>query len=142
MRIVKIDDSNIGLLDGFIANLGESSKTFRYFNTRDVTVIKNHLATIMMTDDQGYIPYSYGHLEPFDNKIWLGICVSEDYVGKGFGKVMLNELIKIAKINKVEVISLSVDKDNISAIKLYEKNNFIRTTALNSHCFFYELKIN
>jgi GNAT superfamily N-acetyltransferase len=140
MRIIKINNNNINLLTDFISNLGESSKTFRYFNTRNVTVIENHLVTIMLTDEEGK-PYSYGHLEPFDERIWLGICVTHQYIGKGFGKVILNELIKIAKEKKVEVISLSVDKDNISAINLYEKNNFIRTNEHNSNCFFYQLII-
>jgi RimJ/RimL family protein N-acetyltransferase len=140
MRIIKIDKNSINLLNDFIANLGESSKTFRYFNTRKVSVIENHLVTIMLMDDEGKT-YSYGHLEPFNNRIWLGICVIHEYIGKGFGKLILNELIKIAKEMEIEVISLSVDKDNVNAINLYEKNSFIRTNEQNSNCYFYELKI-
>ncbi len=140
MPIIKISNANINFLKDFIKNIGDSSKTFRYFNTRNVNVIQNHMATIILTDEEGK-SLAYGHLEPFNGKIWLGICVKHDYIGMGFGKVILIELIKIAKENKLEFITLSVDKNNIKAINLYEKNNFIKTEEQNSKCYFYVLEI-
>ncbi len=141
MKIVEIDSNNIKLIDDFIVNLGSSSETFRYFNTRTVSVLQNHLATIALIGSDSEVPLAYGHLEPFNDKVWLGICVREGYLGKGFGKIILNELIKIAKVNNLRIITLSVDRDNVSAINLYKKYNFINKNMNNKNYLIYELAL-
>lgn len=49
------------------------------------------------------------------------------YKGVKYYQYLINELLKYSKkINKhVKNITLAVDKENIPAIKVYEKNNFI-----------------
>ena len=121
-KIVSVNKENIHLLVSFIDQIGVSSDTFRYFNTRTVDVINNHLVTLLILIDNQ--PVAYGHLEPENNVIWLGICVLPENAGKGFGKLMMNSLIKRAVELKIPVIDLTVDKTNVSAINLYEQFAF------------------
>ena len=133
-KIIKINKNNSHLLETFIAIAGKSLSTFRYFNQREITVIENHLCTyIIMEEDK---PVAYGHLDKEDNIIWLGIAVSETSQGKGFGKNMMNKLIDTAKELKVETIHLSVDEDNETAIKLYNKFGFLFYKSKNNIQFF------
>ena len=128
------------LLEQFIADAGTSLKSFRYFQKRPLEVIKNHLCTFLLLDEGK--PVAYGHLDVSDEAtiaancgskeeiaktektIWLGVAVVEKYLGLGLGAMMMNQLISFAKLNKVKEIKLSVDNDNIAAIKMYEKLGF------------------
>lgn len=121
-KIIKVDTSNINLLQDFINNLGGASNTFRYFEKRNIHVIKNHLLTILLECNNKVI--GYGHLDKENDKVWLGIAVLPDYKGMGYGKIIMSNLINFAKNIKLKNIYLSVDKNNTPAISLYEKFNF------------------
>lgn len=115
MRFVLINHGNIEYLNHFIDNMGSSSKYFRYYDTRDpYKVISDHVVTLLLFDG-GYI--GYGHLDREQDIVWLGICVKEGFQGRGYGKEIMKELTE----SYDDDISLTVDKDNIGAIKLYEK---------------------
>lgn len=116
-----ITSKNIELLDKFIKKC--NSKSFRYYQTRDVSVIKNHIITLILTDKIDNQIIGYGHLD-FEGKIWLGIYVVEKFRGKGYSKIIMNYLIEFAKEKEIKFIYLTVDKDNIIAKKLYEKYGF------------------
>jgi len=140
MQFVQVKYPEVKLLQQFIDEAGTSLKSFRYFSTRPLEVIKNHLCTFLMLDEGK--PVAYGHLDVTDEAtiaancgstekglktektIWLGIAVSEKYLGLGLGPMMMNQLISFAKQNGVKQIKLSVDNDNIPAVKLYEKLGF------------------
>ncbi len=84
----------------------------------------NHLARyyIMLLDDIiiGYfgmwIISSEGHI--------LNIAIDPKYRGKGYGNDLLIELIKIAKENLVNKLTLEVRETNDPAKNLYKKYNF------------------
>ena len=116
-----INENNTHLLKKFIKN--EKSKSFRYYKKRDINVIENHILTLILTNDNKEI-IGYGHLD-FEENVWLGICICKKFRGKGYGKKIMNYLLKYAKHNNIERIYLTVDKNNIIAKKLYEKNGFI-----------------
>jgi len=128
---VDINSENIDLLKGFIGNLGKASETFRYYNKRSADIISHHLTTLMLLSDD--IPVAYGHLDPENEIIWLGICVLPDYKGMGFGNLMMEKLIGKAKEHNVDKIDLTVDKDNLHAIRLYEKFRFAKTDDYHSY---------
>lgn len=109
-------------IDEFIKNLGKSGKTFRYFNTRDSTIVKQHIVTFLFFINN--TPIAYGHLDQEEDIVWLGIAIAEKYTGKGFGKLIMQHLTEYADNNNINTIRLSVDKENLSAIKLYYKFNF------------------
>lgn len=123
MGMIKIKDADVNGINAFLLNAGSSLNRFRYFTTRHIDIIKGHLKTLLLFEDD--VPIGYGHLEQEDQIVWLGIALSEKYIGLGYGKVILNELLKIAKENKIGSVSLSVDADNSKAIGLYERFGFI-----------------
>lgn len=105
-------------LKNFLSRSQLGLKSFRYFQKREYDVILSHIYTCLYFVGDECV--GYGHLDPHDNKIWLGIIVRDDYVGNGYGNLILNDLKKQTNDN----IYLSVDKDNLIAINLYKKNGF------------------
>tara|TARA_Y100000768_G_C23827470_1_gene609647 strand:- start:470 stop:883 length:414 start_codon:yes stop_codon:yes gene_type:complete len=133
MRIIKIDYQNKYLISDFIKSAGESLVKFRYFDKRDLNVISNHIYTcIMLLNDK---PIGYGHLDLEDRKVWLGICIIQRDKGKGYGKILINDLLLNAKKNQIKEIYLTVDKDNITAYNFYKKFNFKKIKSNDSSYF-------
>ena len=52
------------------------------------------------------------------------IVVKKDYRNKKIGTMLLEELIKIAKSEKIRILTLEVNINNNIAINLYKKYNF------------------
>ena len=125
--IHKVNDPT--LVKDFIANSGNSVRTFRYFHNRNYDVICNHLVTYLMYDDSGF-PVGYGHLEFEGDKLWLGIAISEKFKGCGFGTKMISKLIEFAKEKNILSIFLTVDIENTNAIILYKKCGFLTINHL------------
>ena len=136
MKFVKVTlDNNIDLLEKFVAKVKFNIKTFRYFNSRPISAIKSHLITLLLIDNEK--PVAYGHLDSEQGTIWLGLCVLPEYQGIGYGTVMMKALFKEAKKLNLSSIYLTVDKDNLGAIRLYEKAGFFKIEKEASH---YKLK--
>lgn len=93
-------------------------KTFRYFDSRDESCFDNHFYHFILNDPD---PVGYGHLDYEDGMMWLGMCVFDSYVGKGYGKSILKTLIDNRKNHNLH---LTVDKNNFKAINLYLSNGF------------------
>ncbi|SJZ74313.1 GNAT family N-acetyltransferase [Sediminibacterium ginsengisoli] len=111
------------LLESFTEKMGSSRETFRYFSTRSFDVIDTHIYTILVIDEKGS-PIGYGHLDPAEDIIWLGICVSEAATGKGVGNIIMNDLLNKAGELNIPEITLKVDSQNQRAVTLYKKFNF------------------
>ena len=120
MKIELINKNNVNLLQQFIHK--NNSKKFRYYDKRNIDIIKNHLLTLIITIDEKIA--GYGHLDK-DDCVWLGICVLEEFRGKGLGNEIMKYMITYAKNNKIRNIYLTVDKDNEVAIGMYNKYGFI-----------------
>jgi RimJ/RimL family protein N-acetyltransferase len=127
-------------LEFFIDNAGNSLNSFRYFNSRDITCINNHIITTLVYKNN--TPIAYGHLDKDGEKVWLGVCVSEKHKKKGFGNLIMKELITYANKLKIEKINLSVNVNNSSAIKLYEKIGFSIINELKENVYLMVLKLN
>ncbi|MCF7817900.1 MAG: GNAT family N-acetyltransferase [Kiritimatiellales bacterium] len=123
MQIERLDPENLQPLETFLASCSSSLETFRYFSKRPLSVIRNHLATLLGYDEN-HLPVAYGHLDPEDGKVWLGICVAEAHRGKGYGNLMMQALLDAARQQHVDSISLTVDATNPNAARLYEKFGF------------------
>ena len=54
----------------------------------------------------------------------LNITISKEFQAKGYGKYIIENLIKICKCNNISSIFLEVRKSNLVAKKFYEKFNF------------------
>jgi len=120
MKLITINNNNLKLLYDFTQN--KLPNTFRYFNSRSINIIKNHIVTIVGIVDE--LPIAYGHIDNEYNINWLGICVLKEFHGNGYGKKILNYLINYIYSNNISNIQLSVDIDNYIAINLYLKNKF------------------
>lgn len=118
----KIVRSNINLLSDLLDSSKEGVKGFRYFNTRHLEITHHHLISLIILENN--IPAAYCHLEEENNKIWLGVLVSDNFVGNGLGSYCVNLLINLADNLDINDIYLSVDKNNYKAISLYQKYNF------------------
>jgi RimJ/RimL family protein N-acetyltransferase len=106
-EIKKIIDSNSNL-----------KSTFRYFNSRNEDCFNNHFYHIILNDPE---LVGYGHLDYENGKMWLGMCVFDSFVGRGYGKSILKNLIDSREKSK---LYLSVDKENFKAINLYLHSGF------------------
>ena len=122
LEIRKVGVEDVTLLRDFLGRAGNSLKTFRYFNKRDVSCLENHLLTVMGVGDDGK-PLAYGHLDREDGVTWLGICVVESATGRGFGREIMAKLLARADEDGIR-LDLAVDKGNSRAISLYEKCGF------------------
>tara|TARA_B100000780_G_scaffold59085_1_gene37701 strand:- start:1010 stop:1435 length:426 start_codon:yes stop_codon:yes gene_type:complete len=122
MNIIKINDENIYLVNEFIENAGISLKRFRYFDKRKISIVLGHISAFVLMEVDKVIGYC--HLEKENDLIWLGIAIIEKKIGMGFGNILIKHLIKEAEEKQIKEINLSVDKDNIKAISLYEKFGF------------------
>lgn len=123
MEIIKITIDNTTHLTDFLNN--NISSYFRYYTKREISVIKDHLVTYI-----GIIqnkPVAYGHIDysKDENKYWLGICLLEEYQGKGYGKQIMNKLIDTFNNSiNIDRLYLTVDKDNTKAISMYKNYLF------------------
>lgn len=59
------------------------------------------------------------------NEVYItNVAVNEKYRGNGYGKILVNHLIKQSELERAFFITLEVRKSNKNAIKLYEKCGF------------------
>jgi GNAT superfamily N-acetyltransferase len=122
LEIDKHNATHLNLLSNFINSLGLSNKSFRYFSSRPITAINNHICTVLLLENN--IPIGYAHLDKEEEDIWFGIALAEGHTGKGFGdKLMLYVLEKSVQL-KIHELKLSVDETNTRAVSLYKKYGF------------------
>ena len=124
MHIIEITKSNKELLAKFIADNHKIANTFRYFDKRTIDVIDNHILTVLLIDDNDNDNIiGYGHID-YDEKYWLGICIINEHIGKGYGKLIMNYILNHENVKNCKSIHLAVDKSNEIALKLYKKYDF------------------
>lgn len=120
LHIIEIDETNHHYITTFLSNSIPS--TFRYFKSRSIDIIKNHILTIVLLNKE-QIPIGYAHID-HEDKFWLGICILETYHGMGLGSKMLEYIFNHEKIKPLTEIFLTVDSINTKAINLYKKFDF------------------
>ncbi len=135
MQIVTVDASNRKLVQEFLDEAGTSLATFRYFNSRSMQSLDNHLLTCILQDDNGKA-IGYGHLDKENGVVWLGIAIAESHRGKGDGKTLLEFLLSETLRKNIGAVSLSVDSGNVAARRLYESMGFILYKETGSTCFY------
>lgn len=86
--------------------------------------LQNPFSIYIMAKLESKIVGFAGMIDTIDQMEITNIVVKKDYRKNGIGNILLNRLISLAKENKKSEIILEVNENNISAIKLYEKNGF------------------
>jgi ribosomal protein S18 acetylase RimI-like enzyme len=122
LEIILLNKNNRSLINNFLETASQALHHFRYFNSRPLDVLDNHLATYLLQLDGQMV--GYGHLDREGDIVWLGIAISDAHQGIGLGQLMMHLLIAVAKLNKLSSIQLAVDNDNVKAISLYQKFGF------------------
>lgn len=121
MEIININYFNINFLEDFINN--KIPNTFRYFNNKSPQeIIKNHYITLIYIEDKKSV--GYAHIDFDGLKYWFGICILQEYQGKGIGSKLIHKILQDFNTSNIQKLYLSVDKTNITALKLYIKNGF------------------
>lgn len=136
METLNINKDNQHLVKTFLSIAGNALDSFRYFSSRSLSALDNHICTFLLLKNGS--PACYGHLDKEDDIIWLGIAVAEKYQGQGLGKVMLQTLLQHSKIKNVAAVFLTVDKSNLKARNLYEKYDFEFVMYLNENTAKYQ----
>jgi hypothetical protein len=124
LSFVKISASDVDCLLLFLNEIGDSAKSFRYYSKRKIpSALDNHITTLLLVNNGS--PVAYGHLDREGDNVWLGICVKDSEVGRGYGNMMMKQLTS----SYYGDIVLSVDKSNHAAISLYHKYGFCITDS-------------
>lgn len=118
MTIKELKNDNLFLLENFLIDNPKSQENFRYYKKRDLGAIGSHLVTRLYYVGNECV--GYGHLD-LEDKVWLGICISDKKWGMGYGNKIIDDLISKA----TSEIFLTVDKNNKAAINLYKKKEFV-----------------
>jgi len=139
LNIFTIQSDKVELLKRFLSSAGSSLESFRYFKNRPLSILKNHIVTCILIE--GDEPIGYGHLDKEDNKIWLGIAVSANFRGKGVGTMIMNFLILKANEEKLGLLHLTVDVDNIPALNLYKRFGFVYVKDIGERSILMECKL-
>ena len=135
----KILEANEKLVRQFLKNAGNSLNSFRYYKNRPIKIIENHKCTVVLSKRDNIV--GYGHLDEENKKTWLGICIVEFEKGKGYGKKIMNYLIEFIKSHDIKIVYLTVDSENIAAIKLYKKYFFKIERKISSETVLMKLKL-
>lgn len=122
IKFIEITKQDSGLIKEFLRLSPESIKSFRYYQKRTIDIIDNHLITVIVMN--GEKPVGYGHLDKEKQDVWLGVAVSDGYLGLGIGSKITEYLIAAAKRLQIQELKLTVDLNNKPALKLYERYGF------------------
>jgi perosamine synthetase len=138
LNIVEIKTDNIVLLDNFIIDISknQNNTNFRYYNKRESSIIQNHIITVLLFDsDKVAIGYAHIDYDHDNDTYWFGIYLEEEYRNKKNGDLLLKYLLSHNKLFNINEINLTVDIDNINAIKLYKNNGFhiVDTNTINTY---------
>lgn len=96
---------------------------------------KKHFVFIAFDD----IPIGYGQIKDIDyinRSCELGFCIAPEHQGKGYGKMLVKELIEyvVRELNMCRIY-LETFSDNKKAIKLYKKYGFKKEKILHDRVY-------
>ncbi|MGL5647401.1 MAG: GNAT family N-acetyltransferase [Clostridium sp.] len=85
----------------------------------------NYINDFSIFEYIGNIPIGYAQIIKRNNKyILVNFGVLKEFRGKGFGKILLNYMCKLAKKNNINNLYIYVDSKNYVALKLYQTFGF------------------
>lgn len=131
MNFIEIHKANIDLYEKQISDFFQKNQdAYEFFKPhklnfavfKDIILRKLKDMYIFMANENEFI--GYGILRGWDEGYEtpsLGILISKSERGKGISIILMNKLHEIARNNNSKKIRLKVFKNNIFAIKLYQK---------------------
>lgn len=120
---IKICKMNLMHLNEISNKLNEEFDEFWNKNVLEDELKNPNSKYIVAIADEQVVGYA-GIWSILDEAHITNIVVKKDYRNKKIGTMLLEELIKIAKSEKIRILTLEVNINNNIAIKLYKKYNF------------------
>lgn len=122
IKLIEVSEENKNeIYNNFLSTIDSTS--FRYFNKRNIDCLNNHIITLVLYDIIKKIYIGYAHIDS-ENQYWIKIYIINEYQNQKLGSLLLKYILQNEKVYKINEINLTVDINNLSAIKLYKKNNF------------------
>ena len=120
------NDDHVKIVKEFVDRI--SSSSFRYFQSREIDVLQNHVVTLILREKNTLETIGYSHIDydRTNSKYWFGIFVDERYRNLKVGQQLLNLILNHPNVivSSISKIFLSVDSDNSRAIHIYKKYGF------------------
>lgn len=139
-----LSDSNVYINQTFRADRYNNIDRVRYEEENMefieyVYMPENHYK-IFTIDDKALVIYG-----PDDHRVYINtIYVEPEYHGKGYGKELIQYIIKDFEENYYpkyyEKLRLATDKNNEKAIKFYQNNGFEIVSDANQYMYYLEYK--
>ena len=117
-------------IENSLSNFEESKISLIEFKKMISLILSKNLPFIIYEMDKKIIGFAFlneyrsksGYKFSFENSIY----VHHDHMNKGIGNILLKNLIKYAKKNKMikNIIAVIGDSNNHSSIKIHQKNGF------------------
>lgn len=110
------------------SNYDYEVKTIEFINDWYLQKIKQNLPLLVIADNENVAGYaSYGSFRPhagFSKTVEHGIYISPNYPGKGFGKILMNNLIIRAKTQGYHTMLGVIDAENTGSVLFHQKYGF------------------
>ncbi len=120
---IKICKMNLMHLNEISSKLKEEFDEFWNRNVLEDELKNPNSKYIVALENEQVVGYA-GIWSVLDEAHITNIVVKKDYRNKKIGTMLLEELIKIAKSEKIRILTLEVNINNNIAINLYKKYNF------------------
>ena len=99
------------------------SEPWSYEQIQQLIFDKNAIARVGIVDGKAVCYYSFYNICNEGNV--NNLAVRQDYRGKGIGNLLLEDMIRVAKEQKLSALTLEVNEKNTVAIGLYSKFGFV-----------------
>jgi len=106
--------------DALIPHLSERVNLFEYSNKLSKKAI--HFTAFQNEQLAGILSLYFNQYPRFSFCPYF--CVNKDYTNQSIGNTLLKMAVNYCMSNRSSGIKLTVNKDNLSAIKFYKKNDF------------------
>lgn len=113
----------------------EDKLSLESFSNRINRICENYPFLVLVKDD---IVLGYAYLDEFSTRSAykistdLSIYLNHNFINNGYGKMLLDEIEKIARKRNIKNIISIITDENIKSIKFHEKNNYIKVGELNN----------
>jgi len=120
---------HIDKFNDFILKENKSTITFEKINehTYKLFIDNNEIGSVYLDNAKDSVMFDKTLLPEFSNKKVWGIHqmgIKPKYQGKGYGDILLSNIVKLSKNNEIDLLVLGVLSENEKAVNLYKKHGF------------------
>ena len=98
---------------------------FKFKNWIDISYLKLESITYILKKNDWIIGHMSIQLRPVKNSIHIfHVFIDRSHRSKGYSKLLINKALEYAKTHKIQKVTLAVNKNNPTAIGLYQRYDF------------------